>query len=160
MGRYKDPNTGNWVRETAMPIGDTLPIGSEVDYDGTTVPYGWEEVDDDPKVLWTNPNPLVAFEAQSITLSDSIANYKYYEIIFVAYANASLSQDTFLNTGKVLGTRTLLQYNDNYIRSRVVNSVGGTNVTFGQGGSYTTYGSQTFSAQNLLCVPYQVLGYK
>ena len=47
MGRYKDPNTGNWVREKAMPIGDTLPIGSEVDYDGSVVPYGWEEVDEE-----------------------------------------------------------------------------------------------------------------
>lgn len=44
MGRYKDPNTGNWVKETAMPVGDTLPIGSEVEYNGSVVPYGWEEV--------------------------------------------------------------------------------------------------------------------
>lgn len=29
--------------------------------------------------LWTNPNPTVTFSAQEVTLSDSIANYKYIE---------------------------------------------------------------------------------
>lgn len=113
-----------------------------------------------PTVLWTNPSPTSSFEAQSITLSDAIENYKYYEIIFIAYANNSLSLDTFLNTGKVVGQRTRLFYVDNYNRTRVVYGVSGTNVTFDVGGSYTSYGSQTLSTQNAICVPYQILGYK
>ena len=41
--KYKDTTTGNFV-ELGVKVGDTLPVGSEVDYDGETVPTGWEEV--------------------------------------------------------------------------------------------------------------------
>lgn len=160
MGRYKDPSTGTWKKEYAMPIGDTLPIGSEVDYDGLVVPYGWEQIDDNPKVLWENPNPITSFAGQSITLNDSIENYKYYEIIYIAYANNSLSQDTFLSTGKLVGERTKLFSVDHYSRRRPVSGVSGTNVTFGDGGTCTAYGTDTWSTMNALCVPYQILGYK
>lgn len=33
-------------------------------------------------VLWTNPNPTTAFNAQTVTLSDSISNYDYIEVSF------------------------------------------------------------------------------
>lgn len=37
---------GQWEVIGGAITGDTLPIGSEVDYDGTTIPNGWEEIDD------------------------------------------------------------------------------------------------------------------
>lgn len=42
--KYKDPTTGNF-KEINVKVADTLPVGSEVDYNGTTIPTGWEEVD-------------------------------------------------------------------------------------------------------------------
>lgn len=36
-----------------VKVGDTLPIGTEVDYDGQSVPAGWQEVDD-PNVYSTD----------------------------------------------------------------------------------------------------------
>lgn len=42
--KYKDPQTGN-LRPYGTKVEDTLPVGTEVDYDGNDVPEGWEEVD-------------------------------------------------------------------------------------------------------------------
>ena len=115
----------------------------------------------EPTVLWTNPNPTATtFAAQSITLDESINNYSYYEIIYIAYANANFSLDTILSTGKILGERTRLFYVDHYARRRLVSSVSGTNMTFGDGGTCNTYGTDTWATFNSLCVPYQVIGYK
>ena len=37
---YKNPTTGNFQ---GVSGGEVLPVGTEVDYDGTNVPVGWEE---------------------------------------------------------------------------------------------------------------------
>lgn len=42
--KYKDPTTGQF-KDISVKVADSLPIGTEVDYDGETVPTGWEEVD-------------------------------------------------------------------------------------------------------------------
>jgi len=156
--KYNDNGT---FKDIYVKASDTLPVGTEVDFDGNTIPAGWEEVTPNMKVLWTNPNPLNStFAAQDIVLSETIANYTYYEIIFIAYANAALNLDTFLSTGKLVGERTRLFYADNYARRRLVSGVSGTNMTFSDGGSCTTYGTDTWGTNNALCVPYQVIGYK
>lgn len=38
-------NNGEW-KDIIVKATDTLPIGTEVDYNGTDVPDGWEEVED------------------------------------------------------------------------------------------------------------------
>lgn len=43
--KYKDPTTGDWI-ELSNAVGDTLPIGTIVEYDGTIVPTNWEKVND------------------------------------------------------------------------------------------------------------------
>ena len=43
--KYKDEN-GQWQDIILEPSGDTLPIGSIVDYDGEEVPYGYEKVEE------------------------------------------------------------------------------------------------------------------
>lgn len=42
--KYKDEQ-GNW-KELSVKAADTLPVGTIVDYDGDTVPDGYEKVDD------------------------------------------------------------------------------------------------------------------
>ena len=42
---YKDSTTGQ-MKPLGVKVEDTLPIGTEVDYDGQDIPEGWEEVDD------------------------------------------------------------------------------------------------------------------
>ena len=60
--------------------GESLPVGSEIDFDGTAqdIPVGWEQVSGKGisiKTLWENANPTSAFSSQNITLSS--ADYDY-----------------------------------------------------------------------------------
>ena len=41
--KYKDNGT---YKDIVVKVGDTLPIGTEVDYEGATAPAGWEEITD------------------------------------------------------------------------------------------------------------------
>lgn len=43
--KYRDHDTGE-LKDIYVKASDTLPIGAEVDYNGTEVPEGWEEVDE------------------------------------------------------------------------------------------------------------------
>lgn len=40
----RNPETNEWESVYLPPSGDTLPIGSEVEFDGDKVPTGWKEV--------------------------------------------------------------------------------------------------------------------
>lgn len=42
--KYRDPETGEF-KELYVKAVDTLPVGTEVDYEGEDVPAGWEEVE-------------------------------------------------------------------------------------------------------------------
>ena len=41
--------------------GDSVPIGTEVDYDGTEVPSGWEEIENDSGNLTLNSSPFTQY---------------------------------------------------------------------------------------------------
>lgn len=46
MSKLKYYDGTNWKVVNGQITGDTLPIGSEVDFDGQEVPAGWQEIDD------------------------------------------------------------------------------------------------------------------
>lgn len=70
----KKSDTNNdvvWVDQTGGSADyDSLPVGSVIDYEGDTVPTGYEQITD-TQILWTNPNSTAEFHAQNITLSSS-----------------------------------------------------------------------------------------
>lgn len=43
--KYGNPITGEF-KDIKFKVSDTLPVGTKVDYDGTDVPNGWEQVED------------------------------------------------------------------------------------------------------------------
>lgn len=53
--KYKDPNTGE-LKDIYVKASDTLPIGTVVEYDGDTVPDGYEEVEDVKQYTYTMDN--------------------------------------------------------------------------------------------------------
>lgn len=71
--KYKDID-GNW-KELSIKASDTLPIGTIVEYDGDTIPSGYEEVEDGV-VLYENANG----STDGATLSDEANNYKILKI--------------------------------------------------------------------------------
>jgi len=46
--KYKDNGT---YKDMIVKVGDTLPIGAEMDYEGAEVPNGWEQIDDSWETL-------------------------------------------------------------------------------------------------------------
>lgn len=59
--------------------GETLPVGSEINFDGqaSDIPVGWEEVDN---VLWTNSNPSSDFSNQDISINN-INDFNCFKIV-------------------------------------------------------------------------------
>ncbi len=58
--KYRDPQTGEF-KDITVKVSDTLPIGAEVDYDGTTVPSGWEQIENDSGTLKLSDSPLTEY---------------------------------------------------------------------------------------------------
>ena len=85
--------------------GKLVSVGAEEPTDGRKV---WFKTIDNsivvnnqewyskPKVLWTNPNPTSVFPAQDITLSNSLADFDYYEVLFLMSKFESLCVSTGL----------------------------------------------------------------
>lgn len=152
--KYNDNGTYKDIYAKAF---DTLPVGAEVDYDGQTVPDGWTQIDDNPKVLWQNSDVTQSFSAQDITLSDNISNYRYYEIIC---KRGTTTTSPCFATGKIPSNQTtqIMMSSDKFYYRSVI-SVSGTTMTFGDGRYYDAYAGNNIQANGNV-IPYQVLGYK
>lgn len=58
--------------------GEVLPVGAEIDFEGTDIPTGWEQVNDPSK-----PTLLYSDETGTdidFTLTDDISNYSFIEV--------------------------------------------------------------------------------
>lgn len=136
--------------------GETLPVGSEIDYDGETVPTGWEQVSDLAKILWTNSNPTSSFSGQTIQLSETLDNYDCYEIIH----RQSTTNSRFLTTGKIpVGHGTFMANVLSLNQYRGTNEItSGSSVTFTAG--YQAQQDGSFTEDNNLVIPVYVIGHK
>lgn len=156
--KYKDPSTGQ-LKELSLKAADTLPIGTIVDYDGEEVPEGWEEVpSNEPKILWTNPNPKKQFDEQTITLNSD--DYDAYSIIF----NEHTTEDLYYNNGLIpIGHGCRLEggyggAGGSATRSRQVDFTNNTRLTFQIG--KIGIGTTAATTDNTVCVPIYIIGYK
>ena len=131
-------------------------IGTTEDY----VPCGTKPVKElyearNGVVLWNNSNPTSSFAGQTVTLSETIENYNYYEVVFLVATN----EPRINRTGKILKTySTRLQSSSTNIRYRNVEVPSGTSLQFGVGNLIATYG--TTSTDNTMIIPLEIIGYK
>lgn len=153
--KYKDTTTGDYIPVNTKTT-DTLPVGSEVDFDGNEVPSGWTEVNN---VLYYNASG----SNDTITLSDNVNNYDYLEIYYSGNTPSNiLTQKVDLKLGN--GTILFMFNADNngsmYFNTRSVSisgttiSTNGTRYGTGQSGSWSN-----FSHTNNVYI-YKVIGYK
>ena len=98
------------------------------------------------KSLWENPNPTASFSAQTITLSESLANYSCYEIIF----RQNTTSSRYFSTGKIpVGYGTILNaYGTNYRATGT--TVSGNTISF----------ENANASDNGYVIPVYVVGYK
>ena len=100
------------------------------------------------KVLWSNPDLTSSFPAQTITLSESLNNYEYYEIIF----KQSTTNERNMTSGKIpVGHGTILSY-ANSLRA-TSSTVGGTTFAFENA-------SNNGNADSGSIIPIYIIGYK
>lgn len=110
----------------------------------------------DGTVLWTNPNPAIAFDEQSVNLSESLTDYTKIEILYKVNANAQYLK----STGKILlvaGLVPVLDFSSDYNYFRYIVTITTSLVKFGKG---QYYNNNVASAINAACVPYKIIGYK
>ena len=78
--KYRDPETGEF-KDITVKVADTLPVGTIVEYDGTTIPNGWELVDESgtykkikktATITATNGNIVDSLNGNSTTDAPSI----------------------------------------------------------------------------------------
>lgn len=102
--------------------------------------------------LWTNSSPTASFSAQTISLSESIDSYYYYEILF----RQSTADARIMTTGKIpVGYGTiLLWYATTSFYRPTDTTVNGNTITFFdcKNTSGTTDNERT--------IPYKVIAYK
>ena len=89
-------NDNGEYKDIYIKTFDTLPVGTEVDYDGSVVPDGWSEVSEYEEV---DPTDYITI-SNSFTLAGNHA-YKYGNIVFFNY---DIVSGTFNNGETQLGT--------------------------------------------------------
>lgn len=100
--KYND--NGEW-KDIIVKATDTLPIGTEVDYNGTDVPDGWEEVEDTPTqfVMWeSNADSMEAEYLINLSTDD----YDYLEIIYAYETKVPGNWNRLGSTGKVFNWKS------------------------------------------------------
>ena len=103
------------------------------------------------KILWTNTNPTNIFASQTITLSESLDNYEYYEILF---KQTNINART-MTTGKIpVGYGTILSWNTSINMYRPTETtVSGNTISFEDG-------KTTNGVDNSTTIPIKVIGHK
>ena len=117
--------------------------------------------------LWTNPNPTSDFANQTVTLSESMDNFKYLKFVYKVYADAAsnptneviIPVEDFKTTNYTSGTVSLglssaaNASGTNYLWSRVAYYASNTTITFS-----STRATGANSTNNARSVPTEILG--
>ena len=152
--KYKDPITGE-IKDIYVKTLDNLPVGAIVDYDGDTVPDGYEEVENE-KILYESSG-----SNETITLSDSSANYSYLEIFYQNNdgKKSSLKIEKPNNAAVSLEASSIF---DTAIYFKFASiSISGTTITFNRFVDVTMESTKnTFSTSSKNIYITKVIGYK
>lgn len=106
-------------------------------------------------LLWTNPNPTADFAADTITLSESAANYDF---LVIEYKNSKTSTYRGLFTVPTDAQCTLYFYSDVFY-TRNITAISGTSVTIDDAKRIATYGAAG-TVSNVALIPYKIYGMK
>lgn len=107
-----------------------------------------------PTVLWSNPSPAAAFPAQSVTLSDSLANYDFVEVVYITSSGSGFELSTGLLRANASNTVLSAILATNYYRFFNI-----ANASFLDATVVTTYGGNG-TVNNNYIVPIQIIGFK
>lgn len=111
--------------------------------------------------LWNTQDSSAQFSAQTISLSDDISNYSYYEITYARGNSSSTNRNIKYSTGKITSSsRTRLQISERYNYFRQISIPSGTSLEISDCSYFENYGTETTVVNNDWIIPISVLGYK
>ena len=143
----ENPKEGDfWIDTSANgeTYGDTLPIGAMVEYNGTTVPQGYEKVEDKVVTLYENSNGTTA----TFSTSENPNNYDYVDII------SDLGTSRLYKYKDRLSISTVLYSDTVYYNSfRIIRTTSGFTID----NNKNWYGNTVTENANKI---YKVIGYK
>lgn len=143
LAKKSDTNNDvEWIDQTGGSADyDSLPVGSVVEYEGDTVPVGYEQIKD-TQILWTNPNPTAEISSDTqITLSSG--DYDYIKI----FSRLSLANNYCFTIDVLKGYGTRLYYGGNY---RPIDRNNNTSFTI----------KPSSDGQGNVMIPQYIVGYK
>lgn len=105
--KYRDPITGEF-KDITIKVSDTSPVGTIVEYDGTTIPNGWELVNGSgtykkikktETITATNGNIVDSLAGSSTTDAPSVnaVNNKFNALIKIGTLDVSVTRGTPTN---------------------------------------------------------------
>ena len=97
MSKLKYYDGTDWKIVNGQVTGDTLPIGSEVDFDGQEVPAGWEETDE-TKII----NGVFLYSTSGITSVNITSSNGYGRCIVIGSSFICSVQFNGTNTAPTL----------------------------------------------------------
>lgn len=143
----KNPKDGDfWIDTSANgeTYGDTLPIGAIVEYNGTTVPQGYEKVEDKVVTLYENVDGTTA----TFSTSENPNNYDYVDIISDLGTSRLYKYKDKLTISAVLYSDTVY-----YNSFRIIRTTSGFTID----NNKNWYGNNVIENTNKI---YKVIGYK
>lgn len=126
MSQLKRFNGNDWDTIGGSITGDTLPIGSEVDYDGNTVPAGWEQVPTgwtliDNNIYYKKSGNMVTIMRQARDSSSWIQNET--SLTAYDYTNITSSVPSGIRPSTRIAFPVFIHFTDNSF---------GTNTSYGE----------------------------
>ena len=158
----ENPKDGDfWIDTSANgeTYGDTLPIGAIVEYNGTTVPQGYEKVEDKIVTLYENADGTTG----NVSLSKSITNYDYLDIVY-GDNTRKMVQRIATNSTIFNLSRQIVDNSKNVFYRNTQYTLTSNSISVQYYNAYTIYASnnnivfETLSASGITI--YKVIGYK
>ena len=156
-----DENTTKKIQAGNLNIkgGDTLPIGAMVEYNGTTVPQGYEKVEDKVVTLYEN----TAGTTGNVSLSKSIANYDYLDIMY-GDSTRKMVQRIATNSTTFNLSRQIVDNSKNVFYRNTQYTLSSNSISVQYFNAYTIYSAnnnivfETLTSSGVTI--YKVIGYK
>lgn len=158
----ENPQEGDfWIDTSANgeTYGDTLPIGAIVEYNGTTVPQGYEKVEDKVVTLYENADGTTG----NVSLSKSITNYDYLDIVY-GDNTRKMVQRIATNSTIFNLSRQIVDNSKNVFYRNTQYTLASNSISVQYFNAYTIYASnnnivfETLTASGVTI--YKVIGYK
>lgn len=152
--KYRD-SEGNLLEIYLPPTGDTLPIGSVIEYAGDTVPTNWELVEDEV-ILYESTSGTTG----NVPLSKTSTNFKYIKIFFHSDSNNYSSIKVANPNGKSVALTTYNTSGTTLVLYEKKVTIGDDEITVNNGlVSVVTSSIQNTAGTNYILID-KVVGYK